>query len=181
MQTAVSVNIICGTAVNICISWSGDYWREREGGRQICLGPAVRCGAAATADANEGDSEATEDEPLRNQQWALVPVGATGIIGWLAPFSFVLFSSWSPAGYPHGILYTVVIFWTVYGNLFGGMAQGGGGALGVDVLPIGPDGRPSNPARDSNLQGYAGLLPNAILPLFLGGAMKWFPSHLAAL
>jgi hypothetical protein len=27
---------------------------------------------------------------------------------------------------------------------------------------------------------YAGLIPNAILPLFLGGAIKWFPSHMAA-
>eukprot|EP01047_Picozoa_sp_COSAG01_P052930 COSAG01_NODE_5617_length_4143_cov_2.188180_5_plen_203_part_00 len=27
---------------------------------------------------------------------------------------------------------------------------------------------------------YAGLIPNAILPLFLGGAIKWFPSHMTA-
>jgi hypothetical protein len=60
------------------------------------------------------------------------------------------------------------------------MAQGGGGALGVDVLPTGSDGRPNNAARDSNLQGYAGLVPSAILPIFLGGAMKWFPSHMSA-
>ena len=35
-------------------------------------------------------------------------------------------------------------------------------------------------ARDANLQSYAALIPSAILPMFLGGAMKWFPSHMAA-
>eukprot|EP01047_Picozoa_sp_COSAG01_P052929 COSAG01_NODE_5617_length_4143_cov_2.188180_4_plen_61_part_00 len=43
--------------------------------------------------------------------------------------------------------------WSRYGNVFGGMASAGGGALGADVLPTGADGRPSNPARDCNLQG----------------------------
>lgn len=61
-----------------------------------------------------------------------IPAGFTGIIGWLAPFTFVFFSSWHPSSFPHGILYTVVVFWTVYGNLFGGMAQGGGGYLPND-------------------------------------------------
>lgn len=41
-------------------------------------------------------------------------------------------------------------------------------------------GRASNPARDSSLQGFAGQIPNVILPMMLGGAIRWFPSHLHA-
>eukprot|EP01047_Picozoa_sp_COSAG01_P052928 COSAG01_NODE_5617_length_4143_cov_2.188180_3_plen_244_part_00 len=39
VQTAVSVNIIVGTFTNICVSWSGNYWREREGGAADLPGP----------------------------------------------------------------------------------------------------------------------------------------------
>jgi hypothetical protein len=107
VQTAVSVNIIAGTAINICISWSGDYWREREGGRQICLGPSLTL--------RQGTKK----------KCTIIPGGLSGIIGWICPFTFVFFSYWSPPAFPHGVLYTVVIFWTVYGNLFGGMAGPG--------------------------------------------------------
>jgi hypothetical protein len=96
VQTAVSVNIIVGTFTNICISWSGNYWREREGGRQICLGPSLTL---------------RQGTPTKR---TIIPNGVTGIIGWLTPFSYVFFSSWSPEAFPHGILYTIVIFWTVY-------------------------------------------------------------------
>ena len=38
-------------------------------------------------------------------------------------------------------------------NFFGGFASAGGGALGIDVLPVDKvTGRASNPARDSSLQ-----------------------------
>jgi len=38
-------------------------------------------------------------------------------------------------------------------DVFGGFASAGGGALGIDVLPIDANtGRASNPARDSSLQ-----------------------------
>lgn len=127
VQTAVSVNIIVATAVNICISWSGDYWREREGGRQICMGPSL-----------------TLRRGTKNAR-ILIPSGVTGIIGLVCPFTYVFFSSFTMAQYPHGILYTVVILWTCYNSATGAIAQGGGGALGVDVLPTGKDGRPSNP------------------------------------
>ena len=147
-QTAVSVNGLVGAITNSAVSWSGNYWRDTVGGRQICLGFGP---------------------------WAL-----TGIIGFLCPFTYVLFS------YPTEIssariLYTVVLFWTIWNNLFGGFASAGGGALGIDVLPVDPaTGRTKNPARDQGLQGYAAQIPNVFLPMFLGGAMKWFPSHLMA-
>jgi hypothetical protein len=41
-------------------------------------------------------------------------------------------------------------------------------------------GRPADAGRDMNLLGYAGLIPNTVLPMFLGNAIKWFPTHLAA-
>ena len=49
------------------------------------------------------------------------------------------------------------------------------------MLPIDPStGRANNPARDSALQGFAGQIPNVVLPMCLGGAIKWFPNHLQA-
>jgi hypothetical protein len=60
--------------------------------------------------------------------------------------------------------FTVVIFWTVWGNFFGGFASAGGGSLGPDVLPVGADGRPSNAGRDSQLQGWAGRVPSVFPP-----------------
>ena len=109
------------------------------------------------------------------------PWGLTGIIGFLCPFTYVIFSSdyshhwWSPQ-----ILYTIVIFWTVWGNFWGGFASAGGGSLGPDVLPVGEDGRPSNAGRDTQLQGWAGRVPNVFLPMALGSAIQWFPDHLSA-
>ena len=38
MQSAFSVNNMIGSIVSSCTSWTGNYWRERCGGRQICLG-----------------------------------------------------------------------------------------------------------------------------------------------
>ena len=38
VQSAVAINGMVGAIVNSAVSWSGNYWRERVGGRQICLG-----------------------------------------------------------------------------------------------------------------------------------------------
>ena len=38
VQSAVAINGMVGAVVNSAVSWSGNYWRERIGGRQICLG-----------------------------------------------------------------------------------------------------------------------------------------------
>ena len=60
-------------------------------------------------------------------------------------------------------------------------ASASGGAIGPDVLPTDPKtGRPDNAARDSNLLGYSGMIPNTLLPMFLGNSIRWFPTHLAA-
>ena len=75
-----------------------------------------------------------------------------------------------------GPRFTVVIFWTVWGNFFGGFASAGGGSLGPDVLPVGADGRPSNAGRDSQLQGWAGRVPSVFAPLLraIGTPQKLF-------
>jgi hypothetical protein len=130
-QSAVSINGMVGAIVNSAVSWSGNYWRERTGGRQICLGFGP---------------------------WAL-----SGVIGFACPFTYAICSGFDPKR-----LYTVVLFWTVWNNFFGGFASAGGGALGMDVLPTDKStGRPSNPARDSGLQGFAGQIPNVFLPMTL--------------
>eukprot|EP01047_Picozoa_sp_COSAG01_P050417 COSAG01_NODE_5099_length_4488_cov_2.306220_3_plen_328_part_00 len=178
--------------------------------------------------------------------------GRRGIIGLLCPFSYVLFSQPTSWSHPR-MLFTVVLLWTVYGNVFGGIASAGSGSLGPDVLPLGSalrccpsppqapaaqppaaqhththsimetyihgntgrglvthsactlgeedghtaltvtprarpwthgctvgDGRPSNAARDSQLLGWAGRVPNVFLPMALGSGMSWFSSELAA-
>jgi len=44
-------------------------------------------------------------------------------------------------------------------------------SLGIGVLPVDPvTNRPTNPGRDSSLQGFAGRIPNVFLPMMLGGA-----------
>jgi hypothetical protein len=62
--------------------------------------------------------------------------GRRGIIGLLCPFSYVLFSQPTSWSHPR-MLFTVVLMWTVYGNVFGGIASAGSGSLGPDVLPLG--------------------------------------------
>ena len=46
---------------------------------------------------------------------------------------------------------TIVFFWTTWGSIMGGFAGVSGACFGLDLLPIGKDGRPANPARDQNL------------------------------
>lgn len=62
----------------------------------------------------------------------------------------------------------------------GGFAGVSGACFGLDLLPIGKDGRPANPARDQNLAGYAGRLTGCWLPIVVGILIKYFPSHQAA-
>ena len=59
-----------------------------------------------------------------------------------------------------------------------GIAAASGGALGMDVLPQGPDGRPCSAARDMTLLGLAGAVPSAVMPIALGWALGAFSSHL---
>ena len=92
-----------GAIVNSAVSWSGNYWRDRVGGRQICLGFGP---------------------------WAL-----TGIIGFACPFTYVLFSV-SFLSYDARYLFTIVLFWTVWNNFFGGFASAGGGALGAGLSSV---------------------------------------------
>eukprot|EP01051_Picozoa_sp_SAG22_P016071 SAG22_NODE_2201_length_2844_cov_1.754098_1_plen_741_part_00 len=68
--------------------------------------------------------------------------------------------------------------WTVSDSLTGSIASASGGALGMDCLPTGPDGRPKNAGRDQALQGQAGRIPGAVMPIALAGLLGFFPTHL---
>ena len=133
VQSAVSINGMTGSLISAAVSWSGNWWRDRVGGRQMIL--------------------------------------AAGCLGLALPFTYALIK-------PD---FTIVLLWTIYNSIMGGFASASGGAIGPDVLPVDPlTRRPDNAARDGNLLGWANLVPNTILPMFLGNAMRWFPSHLAA-
>ena len=76
--------------------------------------------------------------------------------------------------------FLINVFWAVSDSLSGGVASASGGALGMDCLPIGPDGRPKNAGRDQSLQGTSGQIPGALMPIVLAALLSsgLFPSHL---
>ena len=51
----------------------------------------------------------------------------------------------------------------------------------MDCLPADPlTGKPLNTARDLNLLAWASQIPRTGLPVLIGGALAWFPSHMVA-
>jgi hypothetical protein len=85
VRSAVSINGMVGSVLNAAVSWTGNWWRDRVGGRQMILSP---------------------------------PYGLTGLLGLACPFTYALLR-------PD---FTLVLLWTVYGNLLGGFASASGGA-----------------------------------------------------
>ena len=77
--------------------------------------------------------------------------------------------------------FTVVAVLNLYSGLFGGMLGGPINGLMADVLPMGPDGKPTHPTRDWNLICQAWSLPGIVFPMILGSAFSWpiFPSKRA--
>ena len=50
-------------------------------------------------------------------------------------------------------------------------------SIGMDCLPVGPDGRPSNAARDLAIQNTTSIIPNSFMPALTGWALTQFASH----
>ena len=79
-------------------------------------------------------------------------------------------------GVPLGIFYlfrvpfTVVVLISAWGGLTGGLLAPVTQAFRADCLPHGPDGRPTDPTRDTLIWGWAGYIPGIFIPV-LGGKL----------
>ena len=71
----------------------------------------------------------------------------------------------------------IVIAWSVWGPIMGGLSAASMAAIGMDVLPADENGRPTNAGRDSSLASLNGIVPGAILPSILGHYITTFPNH----
>jgi Na+/melibiose symporter-like transporter len=135
VQSAVAINGSVSSIIAVATSWSGSWWRDKFGGRQMCI--------------------------------------YTGIVGIFTPFSY----AFAPQLFGPKALYTVVFFWNVLAATLGGISSASAGALGMDCLPAGRDGRPLMPARDFGLMGWAGRISMLFLPIAIGLIIPLFPSH----
>jgi Na+/melibiose symporter-like transporter len=86
------------------------------------------------------------------------------------PFSFALLPG----------RFTLVLLWNIWGALVGAVTCAAAGAIQMDCIPVGADGRPLNAGRDMCLYCCASLLCATGFPLLLGHAFTWFPSHVEA-
>ena len=77
-------------------------------------------------------------------------------------------------------LYTLIQIWSVWGCFLGCIATSASGAFTMDCLPADDEGRPLSAARDLNLLGWAGRIPETAFPLLLGYSFVWFPNHVVA-
>ena len=72
-------------------------------------------------------------------------------------------------------LQVVLIF--LYGEFITGLLSPIRNAFYADCLPIGPDGRPRNPTRDTLIRGWSGILPGIVMPIIGGQLFSLFPSR----
>ena len=99
-------------------------------------------------------------------------------------------------------IFPLLFFWQIHDALMGGLGAAAGyvrtlprtffaladvaqahlftlraQTLNLDILPLGPDGRPSSAARDMSVQATASIVPNMVMPAVLGWWLTKFSSH----
>ncbi len=72
--------------------------------------------------------------------------------------------------------YTVIVLLTVVTGAVQGIGSPCASALNADVLPADSD----NAARDMQLISTGQILPGILIPILVGNALSWFPSHAEA-
>jgi hypothetical protein len=123
----------------------------------------------------------------------------TGVFSIFTPFTF----AFAPQTLGDDSVFTLFICWSVVNVSLGAICNVSGDALMMDCLPSvrrrccmlmvphdevaenatrtqGRDGRPSDPARDWGLMGYADRISGLILPPVMGQIIKLWPTHAQA-
>ena len=115
-----------------------------------------------------------------------------GLVNQFEPFTYALFPG----------IFPLLFFWQIHDALMGGLGAAAGyvrtlprtffaladvaqahlftlraQTLNLDILPLGPDGRPSSAARDMSVQATASIVPNMVMPAVLGWWLTKFSSH----
>jgi hypothetical protein len=93
-----------------------------------------------------------------------------GVFGCWATLSYPIYMMYVPHA-EQKYLYTLCLFWQVWGSMMGGISSVAGGVLWMSILPSHEDGRAKNAGRDNNVLGFHSRIPDTFLPLLIGHAM----------
>ena len=103
---------------------------------------------------------------LRERWGGRQTIAYTTLLGQATNFTYAFFPD----------QFWLVAAWTLWNSSMNGLAAAANFALSMDCLPVGPDGRPSNAARDRAIQATHRAIPNSFMPALVGFWIAGFPT-----